>query len=145
MVMDDDSELFCGLDIDSNAGCYIDGVNNENIVIPEELLEVGEYRVEVDMWSNCDPSISTEWMVAARYKGNLLPNLLPEKGNPVSGVYPVGAPSGDHTEVMKFKITENQLRNAPRRGIKSMKPARRTLMDEIKLEQAALDGGFYRQ
>ena len=50
-----------GLDKDSNAGCNIDGLNNENIFIPEILVEDGEYIVQVDMWSNCDRSIATSW------------------------------------------------------------------------------------
>lgn len=41
------------LDLDSNAGCSIDNVNNENIVWPVGGAPHGEYRVVVDYWSDC--------------------------------------------------------------------------------------------
>lgn len=41
------------LDLDSNAGCAIDNVNNENIVWAVGAAPRGEYRVVVDYWSDC--------------------------------------------------------------------------------------------
>lgn len=41
------------LDLDSNAGCSIDNVNNENIVWPTGVAPRGDYRVVVDYWSDC--------------------------------------------------------------------------------------------
>jgi hypothetical protein len=41
------------LDLDSNAGCRIDGVNHENIVWPSP--PPGEYTVRVDFYSDCGP------------------------------------------------------------------------------------------
>lgn len=41
------------LDLDSNAGCQIDGVNNENIVWPTGSAPRGAYVVVVDYWSDC--------------------------------------------------------------------------------------------
>ena len=93
-----------GLDKDSNAGCSIDGLNNENIFIPEVLVENGTYIVQVDMWSNCNPSIATSWAVTARYNNELLNNEVEGMGNPAMGEYPIGAGNGDHTTVMKFTI-----------------------------------------
>jgi len=42
------------LDLDSNAGCSIDGVNAENIFWPTGQSPVGDYNARVHMWSNCD-------------------------------------------------------------------------------------------
>jgi len=42
------------LDLDSNAGCSIDGVNNENITYPDTSPPSGEYIVRVDFWSACE-------------------------------------------------------------------------------------------
>lgn len=95
-----------GLDIDSNAGCDIDGINKENIYIPEEYVENGVYRVAVDLYENCNPRIPTSWSVTARYNGNL---ITPISGiNPASGVFEIGAKSSyeeNLIDVMTFKIT----------------------------------------
>ena len=103
---DDDSDTIdVGLDHDSNATCYIDGLRNENIFIPESLVEDGEYRVVVDMYQNCTPSIPTSWMVVARYKGNI---ITPTFGsNPASGVYTADSKNGDMTTVMEFSINRS--------------------------------------
>lgn len=42
------------LDLDSNAACYIDGINNENIYWPTGGAPEGEYIVRVDLWASCD-------------------------------------------------------------------------------------------
>ena len=41
------------LDLDSNPGCAIDNVNNENIVWPVGAAPPGTYRVVLDYWSDC--------------------------------------------------------------------------------------------
>lgn len=104
LTLADGSVVDFGLDIDSNAGCHIDGVDKENIVIPQQLVENGEYRVEINMYSNCQPSLPTSWSIITRYKGQV---ITPTEGhNPASGVYSAYAPDGDHTVVMTFKITD---------------------------------------
>jgi hypothetical protein len=105
-------EIFFGLDHDSNAGCRIDNLNNENIVIPYEFIESGVYKVYVNMYSNCNSSISTQWLCAVRYKGTLVKNALGK--NPVSGVFPVGTKGNSDLEyseanlVMKFSISKSK-------------------------------------
>lgn len=99
-------EVEFGLDHDSNAGCSIDNLNNENIFIPAELIEAGVYTIQVNMWSNCDESIATSWAIVARYQDNIITPLT--GANPAAGVYPVGAGSGDYTEVMTFVLTQRQ-------------------------------------
>lgn len=42
------------LDLDSNPGCNIDGINAENIFWPEGAAPAGEYAVRVHMYSDCD-------------------------------------------------------------------------------------------
>lgn len=94
-----------GLDKDSNAACNIDGLNNENIFIPEALIEDGTYIVQVDLYSNCMPRTRpTRWAVTARYNNELLNNEVEGMGNPAMGEYATDASSGDHTTVMKFTI-----------------------------------------
>ena len=81
---------------------FPDPSNNENIWIPSDCVENGEYRVVVDMFSNCDNGVATSWSVVARYKGEV---ITPSTGsNPASGVYPIGAGNGDMTTVMTFRV-----------------------------------------
>jgi hypothetical protein len=42
------------LDLDSNAACGIDGINNENISWAQSEPPAGEYVVYVNLWSRCD-------------------------------------------------------------------------------------------
>lgn len=134
-ILDDGSEVTYGLDIDSNAGCNIDGVNKENIYIPSELVENGTYTVVVDMYSNCDPSIATSWSIVARYQGEL---ITPTLGvNPASGVYPAGAGNSDMTRVMTFTINDGTRSiGAKRIKANSFKPTPLSEMDEMKKEEA---------
>lgn len=80
------------LDLDSNAACMIDGINNENITYGEEdYIEPGEYTVYVDMWENCDPSIATNFVLTVFYGGQLIQTV--EGSNPITGTFPVDEPS----------------------------------------------------
>lgn len=134
-TLDDGTEVTYGLDIDSNAGCSIDGVNKENIYIPSELVENGTYTVVVDMYSNCQPSIATSWSVVARYQGEL---ITPTSGvNPASGVYPAGSGNGDMTKVMTFTINDGTRAISVKRiKANSFKPTPLSDMDEMKKEEA---------
>ena len=103
-----------GLDVDSNAGCEIDGINSENIFFDESCLQKGTYQVWVNMYSNCNPSIPTGYVVLANYKGNMIVNNLPN-GNPASGEFPINTPDnpiGDEltgaTKVMEFTVNEGR-------------------------------------
>ena len=150
-----------GLDHDSNAGCTIDNLNNENIVVPAAAIECGEYEVRLYMFRNCDPSISTSWQIAVRYKGELVKNLQPIPSaadnaiayadgattlessigsihNPVWGEYPVNTPDGGssvYKPVFKFKLKEASA-SAPKFDVtRSYVP---TAMDRKKMEAAKL-------
>jgi len=56
------------LDLDSNAACNIDNVNNENIVWPVGGAPRGEYRVVVDYWADCGVSRS-DYVVTVQVQG----------------------------------------------------------------------------
>lgn len=100
-----------GLDVDSNAGCTIDNINSENIFFKSDNMQKGKYQVWVNLFSNCDPSIATGYIVKATYKGH---PVTPTFGNnPSSGNFPVGSPDNDIADeltgavkVMEFIINE---------------------------------------
>ena len=62
------------LDLDSNPGCNIDEVNNENITYNDStaFVPVGTYKVYVDLFENCDPTIATNYVVTVFYGGTLI-------------------------------------------------------------------------
>lgn len=80
------------LDLDSNAGCGIDNINNENITYSEEAyVAPGLYQVYVDMFENCDPQDTpTNWVVSVYYKGALIASQ--SGGNPVHGTFAADVP-----------------------------------------------------
>lgn len=129
-----DETIAYGLDHDSNAGCSLDYLNNENIYIPEELVENGEYRVVVDLWGNCTNEYATSWAVVTRYKGNILNNELSGWTNPATGTYAADARSGDMTHVMTFTISDAK----EARSAKSYKitPRELTEAEKAKIEFA---------
>ena len=127
---------FYGLDHDSNAGCAIDGLNNENIYIPAEYLEDGVYTVGVALYENCNRSISTRWSIVSRYKGDI---IQPATGkNPISGTYPVGAYSeGDNAiNVMTFELKNTGKSSSNKVKTHMMNDYVPTDMDEMKHEDA---------
>lgn len=58
------------LDLDSNAGCSVDGVRNENITWPTGRAPRGTYIVRVDYWSNCGAD-RTDYTVRVNVGGNV--------------------------------------------------------------------------
>ena len=126
-----------GLDHDSNAGCNIDNLNNENIFIPAEAIQAGTYTVKLDMYSNCSPRNNpTYCQVVARYKGALINNTYGDHANPVTLTYDTDCGNGDYTTIMQFTITEVQA--SPTRSnvpmyLKRIEPSD---MDLMKMEEA---------
>jgi len=60
------------LDIDSNAGCYIDRVNSENIFFADPL-EDGDYKVKVHMFMKCKfGEGDTKFRVTANIEGKFV-------------------------------------------------------------------------
>jgi uncharacterized protein YfaP (DUF2135 family) len=58
------------LDLDSNAGCNIDGIRNENITWPVGRAPRGQYIVRVDYWSACGVG-RTNYTVRINNGGNV--------------------------------------------------------------------------
>lgn len=56
------------LDLDSNAGCKIDGVNNENITYLSKAKE-GEYLVAVNLYAKCNTRPGAKYTVTVNYDG----------------------------------------------------------------------------
>jgi uncharacterized protein YfaP (DUF2135 family) len=56
------------LDLDSNPGCSIDGVKNENITWPNSAPPRGMYIVRVDYFESCGVA-ATNYVVTIRVKG----------------------------------------------------------------------------
>ena len=128
-----------GLDHDSNAGCEIDNLNNENIFIPASLVTEGTYKVYVNMYANCNTSVGpTTWSVAARYKGTYVTNQLNNGRNPMNGSYAAAARNGDMTEVIRFTLTSSQVSRGlvPFADFDAWKPIPLNEMDQMKLEEA---------
>ena len=128
-----------GLDHDSNANCDIDGLNNENIVIPEEAIEAGEYQVYLEMYKNCNKSIGTDlnWRLSVKYKGAFVKNTRTQRSagensmawtdgyttiesntspyNPVWGRYPYNHAGSTQAYVMNFTVKQgSRANNAPK-------------------------------
>lgn len=105
--------LMFGLDHDSNAGCSIDKLNNENIVFNEKYVCDGKYTIYLDMYENCDfNSDPTSWGVAVRYQGNLVNSGISVGSNPANGVFPANEPSNygsDDVNKLKYKVIEFEL------------------------------------
>jgi len=57
------------LDLDSNAGCAIDGIRNENITWPVGRAPQGQYTVRVDYWAGCGVQ-ETNYTVRINAGGN---------------------------------------------------------------------------
>jgi len=56
------------LDLDSNAACDIDGVNNENVTWPAGRAPRGMYTVRVDYWNSCSVA-ATNYVVTVQRGG----------------------------------------------------------------------------
>ncbi len=56
------------LDLDSNAGCALDNVNNENITW-NPTAPRGQYTVRVDYWSACELTTNTNYVVTVQVQG----------------------------------------------------------------------------
>ena len=91
------------LDVDSNAACVIDEINNENIFYedsPEVTIPQGEYEVLVDLWSNCNVEPNTMYSVVVYYGGELIATTAGT--NPYTGL--LTPETTEMVSVMKFNI-----------------------------------------
>jgi len=95
------------LDVDSNGGCKLDSINNENISFKAgSNIMHGEYTVRVDFFNDCTGNKKTDYTVVARYKGEL---IAPTSGsNPFTGTFNPNTydkgEKGSGIETMRFSI-----------------------------------------
>ena len=95
------------LDVDSNAACSIDNINNENIYYEDDdsvTIEYGEYEVLVDLWSVCQITEDTNYTIIVYYGGEVIATT--EGINPHSGILTPEDESHNSNliSVMKFTI-----------------------------------------
>jgi hypothetical protein len=97
------------LDLDSNPGCAIDGVQNENITYSNEsTVEAGTYIVRVDLYDGCNVAAQTNYIVTARLNGQLIAQQ--SVTNPYNGSFAAGSlgdygGSGSGVQVMQFTLS----------------------------------------
>ncbi|WP_462280362.1 YfaP family protein [Salinivirga cyanobacteriivorans] len=95
------------LDIDSNAGCSIDGTNSENITYGDTaIVEAGTYTVIVDRWSNCNVTGTTNFSVTATLNGELVSG-----NNPYYGSWASDYTNDQYVEVMTIDINSSMMKN----------------------------------
>lgn len=110
------------LDLDSNASCWLDYVNNENITYNDSLAWVapGTYKVYVDLWENCDPTVATNYVVVVSFGGTVIASK--------AGVFQVDAPS-TFNPIDEYYVEENEpflsftIGDRGQKKVKSFEPA----------------------
>jgi len=113
------------LDLDSNPGCYIDGVQNENITYSDEsTVEAGTYTVRVDLYDGCDVGAQTNYIVTARLNGELI--VQQSVTNPYNGSFPAGSlgdngGSGSGVQVMQFTLSGDNLKSTATSSFKAIR------------------------
>lgn len=81
------------LDLDSNAGCTIDGVQNENVIWDVDQAPSGTYEVAVNLWSACAVTTRTVWRLTILEDGQpvdtISGELYPGDEDPAADPLPV--------------------------------------------------------
>ncbi|MBB1139903.1 hypothetical protein [Myroides sp. WP-1] len=104
----ENSTLIAELDIDSNPGCSIDGIKNENIYFNH--LADGVYAIYVDLYSKCEASGSTgsKYIVNVTYGGTsirLSDHMIGKFNDDDSGS---GNTLSRHVHIGSFSIVDGQ-------------------------------------
>ena len=61
------------LDVDSNPDCFLDNINSENITYSGTAkVEKGKYTVRIALFSSCDVTALTHYVVTARIDGTII-------------------------------------------------------------------------
>ncbi|MCD7972361.1 MAG: hypothetical protein LUG18_06800 [Candidatus Azobacteroides sp.] len=117
------------LDLDSNAACYIDGVNNENITYANAPKE-GEYTIAVDLFEKCDRSkAGAKYSVTVNYNGK--PVYVSDKqiGQFADNDNGSWDTPDKYVIIGTFKIGEGGLRSAPK--VKALHPGRERIRELV--------------
>ncbi|MFH0865343.1 MAG: hypothetical protein V1904_04065 [Bacteroidota bacterium] len=88
------------LDLDANANCVYDSVNNENVFYTDSV-PLGTFKVQVWYYKQCIPGANTNFTVTALYNGQ--PVSLVNGSNPFNGTFPNGY-EGYYIQVMTFDV-----------------------------------------
>ncbi len=109
------------LDVDSNAACSIDNINNENITYGNNATVAnGVYTVKIRLWSACQVTAITNYVVTVRYNGNIITPLTAT--NPFNGTlmpadamsmktimtFRIGAAKSETSTIYSFKFRDNK-------------------------------------
>ena len=87
------------LDLDSNAGCNIDSIDNENITYENVTPPSGHYITRVDYWDNCDVSEQISYTLTINIRGT--PQV--HQGN-LTTAQVTGGGAGDGVTVAEFNF-----------------------------------------
>lgn len=106
----DESSTSGLLDIDSNAGCFLDGVRNENITYGDDAVVLaGDYIVRVDFYDECVfGGAETNFSVITYLEGNIV--ATSSGSNPFTGSFTSGTADlgdeGSGVDIMKFNVPQ---------------------------------------
>jgi hypothetical protein len=89
------------LDLDANANCIYDSVNNENVFYNDTTIPLGTFKVQVFYYAQCIPYANTNFTVTVLYDGQ--PVSLLNGSNPFNGTFPSGY-AGYYIEAMTFDV-----------------------------------------
>lgn len=122
------------LDVDSNAGCDIDNINNENITYSSDaIVEGGTYTVTMDLWSNCQVEEITNYTVTAIYKGTVI--AASSGSNPYVGHFIWEDCNNDEpTQVMTFKIPVSKAQPTDAKALKFVYSKRNVVLSPQKMQ-----------
>ncbi|MFH0866659.1 MAG: hypothetical protein V1904_10710, partial [Bacteroidota bacterium] len=87
-------------DLDANANCVYDSVNNENVFYTDSI-PLGTFKVQVWYYKQCIPDANTNFTVTALYNGQ--PISLVNGSNPFNGIFPSGY-EGYYIQTMTFDV-----------------------------------------
>lgn len=111
---DKGKKIYGFLDLDSNAGCYIDGVNNENITYTN--VKPGTYTIAVDLYSKCNLSKpGAKYSVTVNFNGKPITVSSKQVGqfpDNCSGSYGEYEDPSATVIIGKFTIDGNSVRSS---------------------------------
>ncbi len=102
-------KILAFLDLDSNPICLLDYFNNESIIFPG-IVPSGEYKVNLDLFSNCGIAANTNYVITVRYLDQLITTSV--SSNPYSGyLVPADAnnPNDDGETILTFNVNSNDI------------------------------------
>lgn len=88
------------LDLDANANCNYDSVNNENVIY-NDSIPLGCFKIYIHYYRQCIYGVNTNFSVTALFNGE--PVALIDGSNPYNGVFPDGF-EGYYVQAMSFDL-----------------------------------------